>query len=51
MRPSPNLESSIHTDTPTPQLRKKRNKHKKGQSIVIRQGEGHKVKDARGWGI
>jgi hypothetical protein len=45
MRPTPDLESSIHTNTPTPRLRKKRNKHMKGQSIVIRQGEGHKVKD------
>ena len=37
MRPSPDLESSTHTNTPTPQLRKKRNKHmkKEGQSIVV----------------
>ena len=48
MRPSPDLESSIHSNTPTPQSRKKRKKRmkrKEGQSIVIRQGEGHKVKD------
>ena len=35
MRPSPDLESSTHTNTPTPQLRKKRNKHMKGQFIVV----------------
>lgn len=28
MRPSPDLESSNHTHTPTPQLRKKRMKRK-----------------------
>jgi hypothetical protein len=54
MRPSPNLESSIHNNIPTPQLRKKRMKRmkgKEGQSIVIRQGDGHKAKDERGWDI
>ena len=37
----PDPESSTHTNTPTPQLRKKRNKRikrKGGQSIVIRWG-------------
>jgi hypothetical protein len=34
MRPCAELEASTHTDTPTPQLRKKRNKHMKGQFIV-----------------
>jgi transposase-like protein len=45
MRPYADLESSTHTNTPTPQLHKKRMKRikrKGGQSIVIRQGEGHK---------
>jgi hypothetical protein len=48
MRPYADLESSIHTNAPTPQLRKKRimrMKRKKARSMVIRQGEGHKVKD------
>jgi hypothetical protein len=31
----PDLESSIPTNTPTPQLRKKRNKHMKAQFIVV----------------
>ena len=34
-KPSADLESSTHTNTPTPQLRKKRNKHMKGQFIVV----------------
>src|ERR671914_245400 len=29
----PDPESSTHTNTPTPQMRKKRNKHMKGQSM------------------
>jgi hypothetical protein len=35
MSPSPDLESSTHTNSPTPQLRKKRNKHMKAQFIVV----------------
>jgi hypothetical protein len=34
MSPSSDLESSTHTNTPTPQLRKKRIKRMKGQFIV-----------------
>ena len=35
MRPFPDLESSTHTNAPTPQLRKKRIKRMKGQFIVV----------------
>jgi hypothetical protein len=35
MRPCAVLESSIHTNTSTPQLRKERNKHMKGQFVMV----------------
>ncbi len=35
MRPYADLESPTHTNTSTPQLRKKGNKHMKGQFVMV----------------